>query len=82
MFSLALGGQSESQQSTQEECNELNLTPAGVLNKYFNSFTAVLMPAIWIKVLVPIDSANKILQTRKITIDDEERNSEESLRST
>ena len=50
-----------------EECSELNLTPAGVssLTKYFSSFTAVLMSAIWIKVLVPIDSITKSFKAEK-----------------
>uniref|UniRef100_A0A1X7UAQ5 DUF4371 domain-containing protein n=1 Tax=Amphimedon queenslandica TaxID=400682 RepID=A0A1X7UAQ5_AMPQE len=59
--------------------SKLNLSPEAKvtvdgLHDYFNSFPAVIMSAIWIKVLLAIDRRNKVLQARKATIDVEVKN--------
>lgn len=56
-----------------EGIKELNLSPEAKttldsLCDYYSSFTAILMSAIWIKVLVLIDRRNKVLQARNMTI--------------
>ena len=40
------------------------------LKKYVNSFTCVLLAAIWFKVLSAIDIRNKVLQARNATLDE------------
>ena len=46
------------------------------LKKYVNSFTCVLLAAIWFKILSAIDIRNKVLQARNATLDVEVRNVE------
>lgn len=62
-----------------EGVSKLNLSPEAkvtvdCLYDYFNSFPAVIMSAIWIKVLLAIDRRSKVLQARKATIDVEVKN--------
>ena len=62
-----------------ESVSKFNLSPEAKvtvdgLHDYFNSFPAVIMSAIWIKVLLAIDRRNKVLQARKATIDVEVKN--------
>ena len=64
-----------------EGASKLNLSPEAqitveYLYDYFNSFTAVIMSAVWIKVLLSIDRRSKVSQARKATIDVEVKNLE------
>ena len=59
--------------------SKLNLSPEAkvtvdYLYDYFNSFPAVIMSAVWIKVLLAKDRRSKVLQARKATIDVEVKN--------
>lgn len=62
-----------------KEVQNLNLTAETLndlrgLSKYADSFECVIMASIWFKVLTTIDYRNKVLQTRKCTIDVEVKN--------
>ena len=62
-----------------EEHLSLNLTPKTTIEvngaiKYVSSFTCIVMSALWLKILVPIDQRNQVIQARKATIDVEVSN--------
>ena len=57
-----------------EELPSLNLTPKTTIDvnsamKYVSSVTCIVMFALWLKILVPINQRNLVIQARKETID-------------
>ena len=61
-------------QASLEELLNLNLTSKtrtevnGAI-EYVSSFTCVIMTAVWVKILTPIDLYNNVLQARDATLD-------------
>jgi len=66
-------------QKALEDLLFLNLTRKTTIEvngtiKYVTSFTCIVVSALWLKVLVPIDQRNQVIQAREATVDVEVSN--------